>query len=80
MLAPHRLEQLAQQLAASLPAGFKSGADEFEQKAKILLQNQLMKLDLVSREEFDRQTAVLAKTRTLVEQLEARLAQLEQQK
>ncbi|QIZ78026.1 accessory factor UbiK family protein [Ferrimonas lipolytica] len=77
MLPPQKLEQLARQLADNLPPGLKAGADEFEQKARTVLQSQLMKLDLVSREEFDRQTAVLAKTRAMVEQLEARLSQLE---
>lgn len=77
MLPPQKLEQLARQLAESLPPGIKAGADEFELKARTLLQSQLMKLDLVSREEFDRQTAVLAKTRAMVEQLEARLNELE---
>ncbi|GAA4891598.1 accessory factor UbiK family protein [Ferrimonas pelagia] len=77
MLNPQKLEELAQQLASTLPPGVKAAADEFEVKAKSVLQSQLSKLDFVSRDEFDRQTAVLAKTRMMVEQLEARLDALE---
>jgi BMFP domain-containing protein YqiC len=40
----------------------------------------LGKLDMVSREEFDVQTEVLARTRAKLEQLEVRLAELEQQR
>jgi hypothetical protein len=40
----------------------------------------LGKLDMVSREEFDVQTEVLARTRAKLEQLEARLAELEKQR
>ncbi len=77
MITPNKLEQLAQQLGNALPPGLKSAADDFEAKAKTILQSQLSKLDMVSREEFDRQSAVLAKTRMMVEQLETRLAALE---
>lgn len=44
-----------------------------------MLQSQLNKLDLVSREEFDVQTKVLLRTREKLTALEAKLAQLEQQ-
>ncbi|SHI03586.1 accessory factor UbiK family protein [Ferrimonas marina] len=80
MLTPQKLEELAQQLAGNLPPGLKAAADDFEQKAKTILQSQLSKLDFVSREEFDRQSAVLAKTRQMVEQLEERLDALESDK
>jgi len=52
---------------------------EFETQFKALLQSAFSKLDLVSREEFDSQMAVLARTRSRLEALEARLAELETQ-
>ncbi|MDD0842342.1 accessory factor UbiK family protein [Pseudomonas sp. Gutcm_11s] len=52
---------------------------EFETQFKALLQSAFSKLDLVSREEFDSQMAVLARTRTRLEALEAKLAELEAQ-
>lgn len=50
---------------------------EFETQFKALLQGAFGKLDLVSREEFDTQMAVLARTRARLEALEARVAELE---
>ena len=50
---------------------------EIEAQLKALLQSAFGKLDLVSREEFDSQMAVLARTRSRLEALEAKLAELE---
>ncbi|MES2819125.1 MAG: accessory factor UbiK family protein [Pseudomonadota bacterium] len=50
---------------------------EFETQFKALLQSGFSKLDLVSREEFDSQMAVLARTRSRLEALEAKVAELE---
>ncbi|RMR05110.1 accessory factor UbiK family protein [Pseudomonas syringae group genomosp. 7] len=51
---------------------------EFETQFNALLQSGFSKLDLVSREEFDSQMAVLARTRARLEALEARMAELEE--
>jgi BMFP domain-containing protein YqiC len=45
----------------------------------IILQTALGKLDLVTREEFEVQKAVLAKTRSKLDALEQRVANIEQQ-
>ena len=50
---------------------------EVGQNLKALLSSSLTKLDLVSREEFDVQTQVLARTREKLASLEARMAELE---
>ncbi|MDX1367994.1 accessory factor UbiK family protein [Pseudomonas sp.] len=50
---------------------------EFEAQFKALLQSGFSKLDLVSREEFDSQMTVLARTRARLEALEAKVAELE---
>jgi len=50
---------------------------EIESQFKALLQGALSKLDVVSREEFDAQMAVLARTRARLEALELRLTELE---
>jgi BMFP domain-containing protein YqiC len=54
-----------------------SPAKDLEKNAKALLNQGFSKLDLVTREEFEVQTQVLAKTRAKLEALEARLAELE---
>jgi BMFP domain-containing protein YqiC len=53
--------------------------NEFETQFKALLQSGFSKLDLVSREEFDSQTIVLARTRARLEALEAKMAEMEAQ-
>jgi len=50
---------------------------EVGQNLKVLLSSSLTKLDLVSREEFDVQAQVLARTREKLASLEARVAELE---
>ena len=51
-------------------------ADDVEAKVKAVLQAKLSQLDFVSREEFDVQTQVLAKTRAKLDELERRVAEL----
>lgn len=51
---------------------------ELESQFKALLQSTFSKLDLVSREEFDSQMVVLARTRARLEALEAKVAELEE--
>ncbi len=77
MLDPKKLEEIAKNITSAIPPGVKTMADEAEAKVKQILQSQLNKLDLVSREEFDVQSQVLIRTREKLEALEARLAQLE---
>ncbi len=56
-----------------------SPARDIEKNVKAIMSQGFAKLDLVTREEFDIQTQVLAKTRAKLEQLEARVAELEAQ-
>lgn len=48
--------------------------DQIDRNAKAMLQSALTKLDVVSREEFDAQTAVLKRSRERLETLEKQLA------
>ncbi|MEW5965793.1 MAG: accessory factor UbiK family protein [Pseudomonadota bacterium] len=57
----------------------QSPAKDIEQNLKAGVTAMLGKLDLVTREEFDVQSEVLARTREKLAQLEARLAELEKQ-
>jgi BMFP domain-containing protein YqiC len=50
-----------------------------KRELELVLQSTLAKLDLVTREEFDAQTAVLQRTRAKVEALEMRCTEIEQQ-
>jgi len=54
-----------------------SPAKDIEKNIKAMMSQGFAKLDLVTREEFDIQAQVLAKTRAKLEALEARIAELE---
>ena len=70
------IDQLARRLAEAVPQSIKSVRDDLEQNFRTVLNSGLGKLDLVTREEFDVQTAVLQRTRQKLEALEERLAAL----
>ena len=53
------------------------GQEMLQQQIKQMLQSSFSKLDLVTRDEFDAQAAVLSRTREKLEQLEAQVAALE---
>lgn len=76
MIDPKKIEQFANQIVESMPSGVKAMADNAEEKFKTVLQNKLSQLDVVSREEFDIQTQVLARTRAKLEALETELAEI----
>ncbi len=79
VINPNKIEEMARSIQAALPPGLKSVGEEVDKKVKQVLQAQLMKLDLVSREEFDVQTKVLLRTREKLQSLEEKLQQLEKQ-
>jgi len=71
------IENLARKLAEAVPEGLRSMRDDLEGNFRAVLRASLAKLDLVTREEFEVQEAVLARTREKLEALEARLEELE---
>ena len=71
------IEGLAKKLAEAVPEGLRSVGDDLEKNFRSVLRASLARLDLVTREEFEVQEAVLARTREKLEALEARLAELE---
>ena len=75
---PKTLDDLARTLSESVPPGFAAVRDDLEQNFRAVLQSGLSRLDLVTRQEFDVQSGVLRRTRERLEQLQARLAALEE--
>ena len=71
------LDELARQLAESVPQNLKVLKQDLERNFRSLLQSGLERMELVSRDEFDVQRAVLERTREKLEALEQRLAELE---
>lgn len=78
MLIPKHLDDLARYLSGSLPKGLQVLQEDIDRNLRASLEGGLAKLDLVTREELDVQTAVLARTREKLERLETVVAELEQ--
>jgi BMFP domain-containing protein YqiC len=74
---PRLIDDLARRLAGAVPDSVVALRRDLEQNFKGVLQAGLARFDLVTREEFDVQTAVLRRTREKLEQLEARLREIE---
>ena len=72
-----QLDELARRLSSLVPPGLRESREELQQNFKSVLQAGLGKLDLVTREEFDVQQEVLARTREQLAALETRLTELE---
>jgi BMFP domain-containing protein YqiC len=79
MFDPKSFDNFTEQFAKAIPPGITHFKDDVEKNLHALLQSALSKLDLVSREEFEVQKAVLAKTRSKLEAIEKQLAELEKQ-
>jgi BMFP domain-containing protein YqiC len=76
-MANESIDKLARTLAESVPGAMRSVRDDLEQNFRGILKGAVDRLDLVTREEFDVQQAVLSRTREKLEALERRLADLE---
>jgi len=72
------LDDLARQLAENVPENLRSIGDDLQRSFKTLLQSGLDRMELVTREEYDVQKAVLERTREKLEGLEERLTELEE--
>jgi len=70
MKRPGVLEELVDKLGQALPPGAAELKADFDKNAKATLQSALGKMDLVTREEFDLQVALLEKTREKLDRLE----------
>ncbi|MEO6080177.1 MAG: accessory factor UbiK family protein [Steroidobacteraceae bacterium] len=72
------VETLIRRLTENLPASVQAFRSDIEAHAGRVLRDATRRLDLVSREEFDAQSRVLARSRELIGELETRLAALEE--
>ena len=77
MLDPKTFDELTRKFSENLPAGLREFQREVEQNMKSMVQSTLHRMELVTREEFDAQAKVLARTRAQLDAMEARLAALE---
>jgi BMFP domain-containing protein YqiC len=74
------IDDLARQISESIPTGVKGMQEDVQKNIHTLLQGALSRLDLVTREEFDAQSQVLARTREKLQQLEQLIDEIEKKK
>lgn len=79
MIDLNHIDDLARRLSQLVPPGLRESQEELQQTFKSALQAGLARLDLVTREEFDVQQAVLLRTREKLEALERTVIALEAQ-
>jgi hypothetical protein len=80
MLKPEKFDELVRQFQALLPEDARQTREEIEQNIKALMKATLQRMDLVTREEFDIQSELLARTRAMLDELEKKVRELEQEK
>ena len=80
MIDNRTLDELTSKITDALPDGIKLLKEDAEKNIRAVLESTFSKMNLVSREEFDVQTAVLNRTIEKLKQLEAQVSELEKQK
>lgn len=76
---PKIFDDLARTLADSVPKGIRELQQDMEKNVRAALEHGFERLNLVSRDEFELQAAVLARTRSKLDALEKQVAALEAQ-
>ena len=77
MIDVAKLEAVAQDLKRLLPQGSEQFHEGLKQNLRLVVETVIERMDLVTREEFDAQRAVLSRTREKLEALETKLGDLE---
>lgn len=77
MLDPKILDEISKRITESMPEGLVKIKQDMEDNMRAGIEKALARLNLVTREEFDVQSAVLARTREKLEALEKQVAELE---
>lgn len=77
MKKPDFLSDIAKKLCDALPSGLQTVKKDMEKNFRAVLKTTFAKLDLVTREEFDAQVKVLARSRKRIEELAEELKKME---
>jgi BMFP domain-containing protein YqiC len=76
MFDPKQFDEIASKLFSALPTSLQNLEKDLQAQFKEILQATFAKMDLITRDEFDVQCKVLARTRDKVEQLQEQLNQI----
>ena len=68
-----KIKELIENITSILPQNTEGMKDDFKDNLKILLNDYLRKINVVTREEFDTQSSVLKKTRDKLDEIEKKL-------
>lgn len=71
------IEAMSERIGALLPADLAALRAEFKTNVKAVLEASLARMDVVTREEFDAQSALLRRTREKLDRLEKQIAERE---
>lgn len=77
MIEPRHLDELARKLTAMMPASVQHLHADIERNLKAGLAGTFQRMELVTREEYEVQAALLARSREKIDALEARVKALE---
>lgn len=77
MIDPKIIDDFARKISEAIPPGVSTLKNEMEQNLRTTIESLFSKLNMVSRDEFDIQAAVLKRTREKLEELEQQLTKLE---
>ena len=72
-VAAPKIRELIESISNLLPKDTEAIKDDFKDNLKILINDYLKKINVVTREEFDTQSAVLLKTRKKLDEIEKKL-------
>ena len=77
MLKQEKVEEFFQEFSRLLPEDLRTYKNDMEKNLRAAMNATFARMDLVTREEFDVQTALLSKTRELLQELETKIGELE---
>ena len=77
---PKNIDDLANKIKGVLPESLKNSKEEMQKTLKSGAEGVFQKLDLVSREEYDIQVSLLQKCQKKIDELEAKISELEENK
>lgn len=77
MLERNPFDEVTSKLSKAVPESLRGAQEDVSKTVRASIQGAMNKLDLVSREEYEVQAKVLARTREKLERLEARVIELE---
>ena len=78
MVNRDNIDELVQQVRSLLPEDLRQTRDDIEKNLAAALNAALTRMNLVTREEFEVQQELLRRTRTLLDELDKRIRELEQ--